>query len=426
MRNITALILCLCCLVPSKAQAEPSSLELQVSQLTQMVKELKSTVEKQQSEIDQLRRSAKNEPAVRLEAGAVKEVAVMPRSFGKFTPEIGVVADIAFKSDSPKADEEGADRVSVREIELVLGAAVDPYSRLDALVAFTEEDTAELEEAYLTRFQLPLDLTARIGRFKPRIGKALAVHRDSLDTVDEPLVIQRYFGVEGMSKTGADVTRFVDLPSPMVHQITFGVLEGGNGEGGTAFGETKRRPTFYGRLKNYIDISDQTNLEIGLSDAVGSRNESAEFEVNVLGIDGTLIHHFNPSQNLKLQGEVFNLNRQGSFVDLEVVDDTTGDTSVFQNEIDGNVWGGYALLDLRIAPQWAAGFRYDRVEIVDRPVDSPEHADHGYTGYLTFHQSEFARWRAQFSHFDLTDGSEDNQVLIQGTFAIGDHKHKIQ
>ena len=401
------LVLCALCLLPSVAHAdEMMVLETQVKQLTQMVNNLKSVVDKQQLEIQDLKGT---------------RLALTPSSaVGKFTPEIGVVADVALNTDSPKADEGGADRVSVRELELVLGSNVDPYSRLDGTIAFTEEGTAELEEAYLTRFELPFDVTARVGRFKPKFGKDLAVHRDSLDTVDEPLVIQRYFGEEGMSKSGVDLTKLLDMP--LMHQIALGVLEGGNGEGGTAFGVTKRTPTLYGRLKNYLDISDTTNLEIGLNDALGSRDADTTFEVNVFSLDGTLIHQLNPNQTIKLQGELFNVNRTES--EKETVDEATGNT--FLDDLDGNVWGGYGLFDFRLNSQWAAGLRYDQVELVDRPVDSRDVYDIGYSGYLTFYQSEFARWRLQYTHLDLTDGSEDNRVWIQGTFAIGDHKHKLQ
>jgi len=421
MRIRIILILCVCCLIPATAKAdEIASLASQVRELTQLVKDLKLTVDQQQREITGLKQI--NELKSQAPAAPAVPIYQQPRPNKPFL-EVGAVADVALKLDSPKVDQGGADRVSVRELELVLGSNVDPYSRLDATVAFNEQNTAELEEAYLTRFGLPLDLTVRIGRFKPRIGKDLALHRDSLDTVDEPLVIQRYFGEEGVNKSGVDVTKLIDIPSLMVHQLTVGVLEGGTGEGGTAFGSTKRRPTLYTHLKNYLDITDMTNLEIGVSDAIGSRDEDVTFEVNILGLDVTLIHYLNPNQSIKLQSEVFYQNRTESFTISEIPE---GSGRFFKNDLDGTLWGGYELFDFRFNSQWALGFRFDDVELVDNPVTNPNKGDIGYSGYLTFYQSEFARWRVQFSHFDLATGKDDNQVLIQGTFAIGDHKHKLQ
>ncbi len=328
---------------------------------------------------------------------------------GKWNPSIGVVADIVAKLDSPKEDAEGSDRISAREVEIVFGSDIDAYSRLDVTVAFSDFENAGLEEAYVTRFGLPFDTTARFGKFLPKIGKAIPVHLDSLDTVDEPLVIQRYFGHHGYSKSGLDVTTLLQTGLPVTQEVSIGLLEGGNGEEGAIFGDTRRRPTLYSHLKNYVDISDATNAEWGFSYLAGSRDEDSEFEVQVLGSDLTLKHQLSANQALKLQGEVFNVNREET-----------------EDDLDGNIWGWYGLADLRVASQWSVGFRYDNVQPVDNPLENLQEEDTGYTGYVTFAQSEFARWRIQASQFDLSDGNKDTQIMLQGTFAIGEHKHKIQ
>lgn len=414
---VLSLIFCLCCFVPRGAQAaELAALEMRVGELSQAVHELKLLVESQQREIVALKSTREIPPA------AYPVSAPSSRQLqGRWNPDIGVVADTVLTLDSPKEDEEGADRLSVRELELVFGSAVDPYSRFDATLAISDFEEMGLEEAYLTHFGLPWDIKARVGRFKPKVGKAIPIHRDSLETVDEPLVIQRYFGLEGYNKTGADVSKILDFPWAVVHEMSFGVLEGGNGEDGALFGETRRRPTIYSHLKNYVDITDSTGLEVGLSHLAGSRDEDANFEVQVLGADGTLIHHLNANQSLKLQSEAFLVNRQESFIEVEAEDGGPTD-----QDIDGNVFGTYFLADFRITLQWAAGFRYDYAELIDNPLENPDKAEVGYTGYLTFYQSEFARWRVQFTHVDLPVDDDDNRVLVQGTFAIGEHKHKLQ
>jgi hypothetical protein len=158
----------------------------------------------------------------------------------------------------------------------------------------------------------------------------------------------------------------------------------------------------------------------------GSRDEDSQFEVQVLAADATLTHNFNANQNMKIQGEVFNLNRKDSFLDAEE-DDGLGGTMIVRHEVDGNLWGAYGVVDFRLNPLWSVGYRYDYVQPVDNDLlVNPEKAEHGYTGYLTFYQSEFARWRAQFSHKELITGKDDNAVYLQGTFAIGEHKHKLQ
>ncbi len=248
------------------------------------------------------------------------------------------------------------------------------------------------------------------------------MHRDSLDTVDEPLVIQRYFGEEGMFKSGIDLTKILDLPLPSVHQITIGVLEGGNGEGGTAFGPARKRPTLYGHLKNYLDIIDVTNFELGVSDALGSNDDNASFKVNVLGLDATLRHIIGQDQEIKLQGETFYMKRRQEAV---FEDDGTGAMVITSNQ-GGDFWGGYALFDARLSARWGTGIRFDYVQPVDRLLSDSRRVETGITGYLTFYQSEFARLRAQISHTDPAGGEGDTRIFLQGTFAIGEHKHKLQ
>jgi hypothetical protein len=190
--------------------------------------------------------------------------------------------------------------------------------------------------------------------------------------------------------------------------VVLGVLDGGHDGEDPLFGDSRRRPIIYTHLKNYANFGENTGGELGFSYMTGSRDADSRFEVQVLGSDLTVIHNFNANQALKLQGEVFNVSRKET------------------EELDGNIWGWYGLADVRIAPQWGLGFRYDRVQPVDNPIENPHKEDVGYTGYLTFYQSEFARWRAQFTHMELTTGKDDNTFYLQGTFAIGEHKHKLQ
>ncbi len=398
-----------CCFlvaIPVAAFAETPLTE-QVKNLIRTVQELQEIVQNQQKEIASLQQSTQTsltepKPVSTPFPSTTKQQALSLR--GKWNPDMGVVVDTVLKIDTPKADEEGADRLSVRELELVFGSNVDPFSRMDVALSFSDFEDSGVEEAYLTHFGLPWDITTRIGRFKPKIGKALAKHRDSLDTVDEPLVIARYFGVEGLSKSGVDFVKLLDLPLDSTHEVSFGILEGGNGEDGSIFGESRRRPTAVAHLKNFFDFSDVSTGELGISYMTGASNSDSDFNVKIGGMDLTLLHHFNANQNMKFQSEFFYVDRGDAFTS----------------------WGTYAVLDFRLNSLWAAGIRLDKVELVGNPADNPENSDRGYTAYLTFYQSEFARWRAQISRFELSDGSEDNQLMLQGVFAIGEHKHKLQ
>jgi hypothetical protein len=412
-----------------------TELQEQVRQLTEAVRQLKSTVQSQQTRITELEQVGSPPPAVpsamapsaRLGASPVAASTSSAKSstnLSVFNPEIGVVGDIVGQLSESSADDEGNDKITAREVELIFGHPIDPYSRLDVTIAVPELEAAELEEAYITHWGLP-EAKTRLGRFKPKLGKAIAIHRDSLDTVDEPLVIQKYFGVEGLSRTGVDVSGFLPAPwTAVTHELTAGVMEGGVGEGGALFGETRRRPSFYAHLKNFWDISDTSNVELGTTYLVGSKDEDSKNEVNALGLDATLVHYVTPTNKLKWQNEAYFQHRSDS-VTFGEADEDTGE--VPSTSVPNAPWGFYSLLDYRLSPRFGIGGQFDYVEPVDvEQATLARNADTSWAGYLTFYQSEFSRWRLQFRHTNFAEGGDDNSIFAQCTVAIGVHKHALQ
>lgn len=423
------------CFLPSVSPAwvdELSALRQDVQRLTETVQQLTSTVQVQQQRIAQLagrpsRPALRSAPmAVAAEGGrATLPVAALTRSgagaanLSAFNPEIGVLADVVAQMSESSADGEGNDKLSAREVELVFGHAIDPYSRLDVTASFSDFEAANLEEASITHWGLPWELTGRVGRLKPKIGKAVSIHRDSLDTVDEPLVVATYLGAEGLSRTGVEISGFLPTRwTSVTHELTAGMMEGGVGEGGTLFGSVRRRPSYYAHLKNFWDLSDVANAELGTTHLAGSRDDDSDLEVQALGLDATLVHYVTPTNKLKWQHEVYLQERDEA---VSVAED--GTETLFRD----TPWGWYSLLDYRLSPRFGLGGRFDYVEPVDvDPVTLTRAGDTAWSGYLTFYQSEFARWRLQFRHTDYARGGDDNTVFLQGTVAIGVHRHQLQ
>ncbi len=394
-----------------------------VQQLTETVRQLQATVSEQQRQIAQLQQPvAPPTSAAAPAAPTAMPPGISPRPIGglsAFNPEIGVVADVVGQLSESSADGEGNDKLSVREIELVFGHPIDPYSRLDTTITFSDIENPDIEEAYITHWGLPGEIKAKLGRMRPKIGKASAVHGDVLDTVDEPRVVSQYLGKEGLFRTGLELTGFIPTPwMAVTHEVTVGTMEGGVGEDGALFGATRRRPSFYAHLKNFWDIADETNAEFGATYLVGSKDADARYEVNAFGFDATLVHYITPSNKLKFQNEVYLQDRKESF---SIADDGT------RTNFNKHPWGCYSLLDYRVSPRIGVGGRFDYVEPIDlNPVRSARDADTAWAGYLTFYQSEFARWRLQFRHTNFAAGGDDNTIFAQGTVAIGAHKHQLQ
>jgi hypothetical protein len=406
------------------AWADPAAealdaLRQQIQQLTQTVQQLASTVETQQRRIAELE-AVRSEPDARAGAAPASARASSTGGLNAFNPEIGVVADLAGQLSESSQDGEGNDKLSAREVELVFGHPIDPYSRLDVTATFSDFEEPTLEEAYITHWGLPGEITAKLGRMRPKIGKASTIHGERLETVDYPLVVQRYFGNEGLFRTGLELTEFIPAPwTAVTHELTVGTMEGGVGEGGTLFGATRRKPSYYAHLKHFWDLSDVTNAELGTTYLAGSQDADSDLEVHTLGLDATLVHYVTPTNKLKWQSEAYLQRRDES----SSVNTDTGEDTLFNN----NPLGWYTLLDYRLSPRVGVGGRFDYVEPIGAdPARLARDAETAWSGYLTLHQSEFARWRVQYRHTDFAAGGDDNTIFAQAIFIIGVDRHPLQ
>src|SRR3989338_4198087 len=158
---------CLACLLGARlvwaapATEEVSVLRQEVQQLTATVRDLSVLIQAQQQRISTLEQAkttlassvgapAATAPGARqLPAGA---------NLSAFNPEIGVLADIVGQFSESSADGEGNDKLNAREVEIVFGHPIDPYSRLDITTSFSDFEAAALEEAYITHWGLPAEL----------------------------------------------------------------------------------------------------------------------------------------------------------------------------------------------------------------------------------------------------------------------------
>src|SRR5207247_10072424 len=118
--------------------------------------------------------------------------------------------------------------------EIFLDGAVDPYFKGVADLVFkldeTNETEVELEEVYLTTTALPWTLQAKGGQCFTEFGRINQQHPHAWDFVDDPLVIGRMFGPEGLRNPGARLSWLV--PTPFYSEL---FLTAQNSHGDTAF-----------------------------------------------------------------------------------------------------------------------------------------------------------------------------------------------
>lgn len=425
-----AFLCCLCSLNHAPVHAEEGvpapAVSQEILQLQQLVQSLQDAVQdlnqtvKNQNEVirEQVVRinALEKEPAQTAPAGA-DQTQKSPLPLGgisqKWNPEIGVVGTVQGHLTENSEDGEGRDTIALKELELSFAQYVDPYSRLDAIIAFNdnlEEQNVDVEEAYYSHWGLPFGFTGRVGKFRAKVGKQNLLHLHQLETVDYPLVIQDFFGEEGLSSSGIRLQNNIPNPWDIPLTLTGEMFRGNNGD---SFSGISRRPIFNTHLGSFFELNDSSNVELGSSFTVGDENINSldggddRYGVHVFGVDFTWNWNMAENKKLKWQNELFYQDRTNLVVP------------------NHDPWGFYSLLDYRFSPRWSAGIRFDYLE--PRTVIDEHGRTTAVSPYITFWQSEFASFRLQYQHLDAAsaDAKSDDALFFQINFLIGAHSHPV-
>ncbi|WP_228565519.1 zinc-regulated TonB-dependent outer membrane receptor [Myxococcus sp. AB036A] len=279
-----------------------------------------------------------------------------------------------------------------QQLEMSVGAAVDPYFRFDANIVFSQFGV-EVEEAYATTLDLPLNLQVRAGQFLTRFGRINPTHPHSWDFVDQPFMLGRIFGGEGNRGLGVEASWLAPLPW-FVEVIGSATDAAGGATARSFFGDRNlgvRTPLDFqltGAVKQFFPLSDDTSLLWGVSYATGPNSTGHRNRTDVFGTDVYI--KFRPvtaasNTVVALQAEAFYRRRQ---VPNDVLQDV----------------GGYAQVLWKFAQRWGTAMRYEFGTAAydglgNKAVDflDPEWMDmrQRISANVTFWPSEFSRIRLQ-------------------------------
>ena len=315
-------------------------------------------------------------------------------------PNIGIITK--FTGDAivgGESDEKEGFRL--REVETSFQMVIDPYARADIFVAVVpEEETVELEEAFITFFVLPGGLRAEAGLFRSRFGKLNQIHPPEVTFVDYPLPLEMYFGEEGLVETGISLSALI--PNPW-DQFWEGVLEITNGDNETAFnGNPTNDLAYTGHFITFFDINDNSTLELGGSVISGKNNLLGNQRTNIYGVD--LTYKWKPLdrglyKSFTWQSELFLVNK-----DIGAPEKS-------------NAAGFFSYLTWQIGRRWYISGRYDRAESIETVNDLEEK----YVTALTFFPSNFQTVRFQSTTTKESKGATNTILSFQLNFAIGAH-----
>ncbi|MCK5945142.1 MAG: hypothetical protein KAI24_24345 [Planctomycetes bacterium] len=98
--------------------------------------------------------------------------------------------------------------VTLQQAELQLNGEVDKwFTAQGVLVTFLDpeegETIVEIEEAFLQSQNLPYELQLRVGHYFTEFGRINPLHPHAWDWQDQPVILSRVFGAEGMRAPGA-------------------------------------------------------------------------------------------------------------------------------------------------------------------------------------------------------------------------------
>jgi len=335
---------------------------------------------------------------------------------------------------------------SLRNAEIAVDGAVDPYFKGFGNIVLkldkNNETEIELEETYLQSTSLPAQLQLKAGQFFANFGRQNSQHPHQWAFVDEPLILNRTFGPDGLRNIGAQMSWLA--PTPFYTEAFLGVFDG---QGGTAFsfrnpGEDDGTGThrFHGRatldrnlrgpgdllyvprIASSFDISDSQTVVVGASAAFGPNDTGSGRRTETYGLD--LYWKWKPA----------NAHAGFPFVSWQ----TEALYERFEAEADAAAalpaetlrdWGFYSQVLWGFKPRWVAGMRGEYVN-GNKGADDPNDVFRGertrISPDLTFYPSEFSKIRLQYNYDHGQLFGTEHSVWLQVEFLLGAHgAHKF-
>jgi hypothetical protein len=350
----------------------------------------------------------------------------------RLLPDISAVGDLIGDLSPKGSTQEGGERFSVREVEVAIQAAVDPYFRGDIFLGISDLEKISIEQAYLTATALPWGLEVRLGRYLMPVGKQNITHRHDLHTIEYPYVIQRFLGDEGLKGTGIYASR-IFAPFGFYQELILTAVDrfGEAPEGLRAIEPVNKQLNGLGysaRLRNYWDLNRASNVELSFSGVTGKREQpvlggdpglATRARQSVIGADVT--YRWRPLQqglyrSFIAQAEVMQQrNQRDAAIELP---DGVSPIGLLYGGPNRDFAGGYIFARYQLTRRGYVAARFDTFQDEGAAGKSTTAG----SAYLEFFPSEFSKLMAGYERFSPAQGSATNRVLLQATFALGPHK----
>lgn len=337
---------------------------------------------------------------------------------------------------------------TIQNAELTFSGVVDPYLRGDASIVLQiderGESIVELEEAYLTSLDLPLNLQLKTGQFFAAFGRLNPIHPHGWDFVDQPVVNSRLLGGEGFRNPGVQLSWLT--PLPFFAELVASV-HNAQGETAPSFRSTPgelvagrtlvdrdvrslRDLVYLLRLRTSFEVGDEVTVIPGLSVLLGPNATADDTRTEIYGAD--LHAKWKPLSTdhgwpfVAWQTEAMYRRYQAA----AVLDGST----VADGRRTLDDYGLYSQLLWGFVRSWQLGVRYDYArgragtftlagETYSAATDPLRDERHRGAAMLTYYPSEFSKLRLQynFDHAQFLRNRDAHSVYLQAEILFGAH-----
>lgn len=349
---------------------------------------------------------------------------------------------------------------TLQQGELSLVGAVDPYLRGESHILFTD-DVVELEEAFMTTTSLPGGLEVKLGYMFTEYGLLNPLHPHAWDWIDQPVILSRLFGPDGLRSTGARLGWLT--PLPWFSEVYLGVQNANAGERTFSFLSPEavggrpavKRSTralsdllYLVRWEHFWDLTARTGLKFGANLLHGPNSTGNDGQTWIYGLDWKL--RWRPENNFRgwpfflWQTEIHKRDYTADFfvpgASPPPADDGHGHSHGAEDEHTGHLSeepipgdllrdaGFYTQVLYGFRYRWAAGLRLEYASgshptIGGRQNDPLRDDRYRVSPLLVWQPTEYSRFRVQYNYdrARFLDAGEAHTVWFGGEILYGAH-----
>ena len=426
------------------AGEEVEALRQQLTEIKQQMQRLQQTYDQQINDLEQ-RLQGLESKSDRIVTAAISPAIVVPSLStatssgfqiglnGLFAAGGSSVDNDALENLQSGAHDPNQNGFTMQQVELSIGGAVDPYFDAQVYIIFqidADGDTVvELEEAFFTSRSLPWGLQVKGGQYFTEFGRHNPQHPHIWSFVDQPVVLSRFFGGDGLRSQGARASWL--MPTDWYSEINFG-MQNPKGETVTSFLNAPDEEIgghtlidrdvrnfsdllYTARWLNGFDLSESLSMNVGVSGLWGPNASGTKTDTHIYGADLYLKWQAAYTQRgfpfFSWHTEI--LRRR-----YEAGDPGDPDRETLED------WGLFSQALWGFRPGWVAGLRWEYATADgDNAADPERDTRKRLSPNLTWYPTEYSKLRLQYNR-DWTEhlrGKTADSLWLQVEFNLGRH-----